>query len=81
MARHHGGEDLVNHAGASVLQLRRINKCNCVRVYLEGNGLVVLLHAALLIYQDRLQGCVVAIFHETIENRKRMERQKVSNTC
>lgn len=67
MARHHGGEYLIDHAGASVLEICRIHKCDCICIHFEGDILVVILHAALLIYQDRLQGCNVAIVHKTIE--------------
>lgn len=67
MARHHGGKYLVDHAGASVLEICRINKCNCVRIDLKGVGQVVVLHAALLIYQDRLQDWAVTIVHKTVE--------------
>ena len=59
---------MIDHAGASVLEICSINKCDCVRIHLEGDSLVVILHAALLIYRDRLQGCDVAIVHDTIDS-------------
>jgi hypothetical protein len=64
VARHYGREYVIDHAGASVLEISSINKRNCIRIHLEGDSLVAILHAALLIYQDRLQG--VAIVHDTI---------------
>src|SRR5690242_10316282 len=52
VARHHGWEDLVNHAGSKVLQFRCVDKCGGVRINLHGAGLVVSLHVAVLIYHS-----------------------------